>query len=715
MGEKPSYEELQARVGELEQVVRDRSGPHGSESDFFVSLDRVNRAMQGTSDLHQVMQDVLDVVLSVFGCDRAFLLYPCESDATSFEVPMERTVPRYPGAFELGVSVPTTPEVRATFGASLATDGALHLSIGDTNDPEAEPWKTYEIKTLLGMALRPRTGKPWMFGLHQCSHVRAWSDRERQLFLEIGRRLADGLNTLLMYRDLQQREGLLTTMFENIPNAIFVKDAQTLKLVRCNRAAEQLLGYTRQELLEKTNYDVFPEDIAARYTAHDRQVLATKRLDVVPEVVIDRRDGRKRQVHTTKVPILDEQGAAKYLYLIVEDTTERRSLQAQLQQSQKLESIGRLAGGEAHDLNNMLTVIIANTDIVLAQVDPGQPLFRRLEDVRQAAERSAALTQQLLAFARKQTVAPRVLDLNATLSEMIKLLRLLIGSHIELAFRPAAELWQVRIDPSQIDQVLTNLCVNARDAIEGNGTIAIETSNVTIDEAYCARHSGSVPGDYVRLRVSDDGCGMDQGTLGQIFEPFFTTREVGKGTGLGLAIVYGIVSQNAGFIEVESEPGRGTTFTLHLPRQSGTDKGVRRTAAAVSEPAGRETILVVEDEPSLLALVGLMLQRLGYRVLAAARPSEALRLAKEHDGELHLIITDVLMPEMNGPTLARQVAALHPAIRCLFMSGYMDDVLHQGVVEENVHLIQKPFSMQSFGAKVRVVLDSDAYQSPFAP
>jgi CheY-like chemotaxis protein len=339
-------------------------------------------------------------------------------------------------------------------------------------------------------------------------------------------------------------------------------------------------------------------------------------------------------------------------------------------------------------------------------VDPAQPLHADLLEIRKAAERSADLTRQLLAFARKQVVSPKVLDLNDTTAGMLKMLQRLIGEDIHLAWLPGANLWTVRIDPSQIDQILANLCVNARDAISGVGKITIETGNIALDEAYCADHAGFVPGKYVLLAMSDNGCGMDKGILGKLFEPFFTTKVVGKGTGLGLATIYGIVKQNNGFINVYSEPDQGTTFRIYLPRHIGKAEQVRTEVRQEPVMRGQETVLVVEDEPSLLELSKLMLETQGYLVLTAGTPGEAMRLAEKHAGEIHLLMTDVVLPEMNGPDLAQKLLSVHPNLKCLFTSGYTANVItHHGVLDEGVHFIQKPFSRKDLAAKVREALE----------
>lgn len=384
----------------------------------------------------------------------------------------------------------------------------------------------------------------------------------------------------------------------------------------------------------------------------------------------------------------------------------RKSLEDQLIQSQKMESVGRLAGGVAHDFNNQLSVILGHTELAMGQVEPSQPLFDDLTEIRQAAKRSADLTRQLLAFARKQTIAPRILDLNETVEGMLKMLRRLIGEDVELSWNPGADLWPVLMDPVQLDQIMTNLCVNARDAIKGVGKISIETQKASIDEEYCAERVGAIPGDFVLISVSDNGFGMTGETLARIFEPFFTTKGLGKGTGLGLSMVYGIVSQNGGFLEVESKPGRGSAFRIYLPRRRETPLRVSEPAKAEAGQGLGETLLLVEDEPSILNMAKRILSRQGYSLLAAASPKEALEIARTHSGEIRLLITDVVMPEMNGKDLADEIKAHHPEIGVLFMSGYTADVIAvRGVLDDGVNFIQKPFSMQELLKKVRAALD----------
>jgi len=386
---------------------------------------------------------------------------------------------------------------------------------------------------------------------------------------------------------------------------------------------------------------------------------------------------------------------------------EKMALLTQLHQSQKMESVGRLAGGVAHDFNNMLTVILGHAELLLMRFNASHPVHTSIIEISKAAERSADLTRQLLAFARKQNASPVSIDLNVTLEGMLSILRRLIGENIDLDWRPGENLWPVMMDNAQVDQIMANLCLNARDAIANVGKIIIETENCSLDEFSCAVIKYIVPGDYVKIVVSDSGKGMEKATLDHIFEPFFTTKEVGKGTGLGLATVYGIVKQNNGFINVYSEQGAGTTFTLYLPRYEVSPENAQRKVATEACHKGTETILLVEDEAAILGITTLLLTELGYTVLQAKTPREAIRLAKEHSGEISILVTDVIMPEMNGVELSEALHSLSPRSKTLFMSGYTADIIaHHGVLNDGVHFIQKPFQLNLFAAKLREVLDA---------
>lgn len=396
-----------------------------------------------------------------------------------------------------------------------------------------------------------------------------------------------------------------------------------------------------------------------------------------------------------------------------EAEAEKKRLQNQLFQSQKMESVGRLAGGVAHDFNNMLGAILGYSELAMQKLSASDPILEYLEQIYKAAERSADLTRQLLAFARKQTITPKVIDLNQTVSGMLRILQRLIGENISLEHNTKDKELKVNIDPSQIDQLLANLCVNARDAIEGTGKISIETDLCVCSPTCCSHIEGAVPGkEYVRLSVTDNGCGMTEETLSHLFEPFYTTKELGRGTGLGLATVYGIVQQNGGCIEVTSKEGEGSKFQIYLPhhRAAETAKAPDTSESAIEKATG--TILLVEDESFVLRMTTMMLKHLGYSVLGAATPSEALKLAEKFSDKIDMLMTDVVMPEMNGKILAEKFQKICPGRGTLFISGYTADIIAQhGIIEQGTFFLQKPFDIKSLAEKLQEIFKSRQSQN----
>jgi nitrogen-specific signal transduction histidine kinase/DNA-binding response OmpR family regulator len=396
--------------------------------------------------------------------------------------------------------------------------------------------------------------------------------------------------------------------------------------------------------------------------------------------------------------------------LFVEDVTERRTLEQQLRQSQKMEAVGRLAGGIAHDFNNLLMVISGYSEFLLERLGSDPSLRGPAQEIASASDRASSLTRQLLAFSRKQMLTPRILDLNGVVTENIKMLTRMIGEDIDLVMVPGMNLGAVRADAGQIEQVIMNLAVNARDAMPSGGKLTIETSNMTLDEEYARFHPPLQPGDYIMVAISDTGAGMDMETQSHIFEPFFTTKGP-KGTGLGLSTVYGIVKQSGGYIWVYSEVGKGTTFKIYLPRVASTNEAVAplsaRAGAQRVEP-GTETILVVEDEANLRALARQFLERQGYKVIEAADGAVAMQIAVAHEGVIHLLLTDVIMPGMNGRELAQRISEIRPNVKILYMSGYTENVVgHNGTLDAGVRLLQKPFTLRELKIKVREVLDAN--------
>ncbi|MEJ2587851.1 MAG: PAS domain S-box protein [Deltaproteobacteria bacterium] len=492
------------------------------------------------------------------------------------------------------------------------------------------------------------------------------------------------------------------TLFDESPQAVAVTEIEAGQIVDVNRKFCELTGYEKNELIGKTTMDMgfYSPEERARFIREMRDAGAVNEMEIEFTV-----RGGTKVFSESYARLIHISGKPHVLSMFV-DITEQRRLESHFLHAQKMESVGRLAGGVAHDFNNMLGVILGRAEMALMGMKPEDDRYRYLQEIQKVAERAAELPRQLLAFARKQNIAPEVLYLNDTVEGMLKMLRRLIGEDIDFTWRPGANLWLVEMDPSQVDQILANLCVNARDAISGAGTVTIETQNATLDQAFCETHAGAVEGEFVMLAVSDNGCGMDREIQDKVFDPFFTTKEVGKGTGLGLSTVYGIVKQNNGFIYIYSEPTRGTTVKTFIPRYRGTtDKGAQPRPVQI--PRGRnETILLVEDNPEILDSVKDMLEELNYKVVAKGGPDEALEWVEEGEDRIHLVVTDVIMPGMNGKALAEKISAIRSDTPVLFMSGYTADAIaRHGVLEKGVHFLQKPFTLMALAKKIRAVLD----------
>jgi two-component system, cell cycle sensor histidine kinase and response regulator CckA len=489
--------------------------------------------------------------------------------------------------------------------------------------------------------------------------------------------------------------------FENALDAIYTHDLEG-RLMSFNKAAERLTGFSREEALAAgLDSLVVPDDVPQWRSAIQRGIGG----EWVPAYVLELRTrGTGRVFVEVNSRLRYEPGRPTTVQSIARDVTERRHLEEQLRHSQRLEAVGRLAGGVAHDFNNIISVITGYGEILARDLADNEVLRPKVDQVVKAAARAAGLTQQLLAFSRNQPQELKILDLNAVVSGVETMIARLIGEQIQLVTRPAPEPVTVRADSGQLEQVVMNLAVNARDAMVGDGTLTIETSNVELDEAFRAAHSGAPVGRYVRLRVSDTGCGMDAETRLRLFEPFFTTKERGKGTGLGLATVYGIVQQSEGYITVDSEPGHGAAFTIYLPR----------VEAAVEEPApagrperlaGSETILLVEDDEVLRTCGRFMLEAEGYRVLEACDGEHALEVAAQYQGPIHVAVTDVVMPRLNGRDLAMRLAPSRPDTKILYMSGYAERMIDADALEPSREaFIAKPFTASALCLQIRVLL-----------
>jgi two-component system cell cycle sensor histidine kinase/response regulator CckA len=512
---------------------------------------------------------------------------------------------------------------------------------------------------------------------------------------------------------LRESEKKFQQFYDEAPVGYHELDSKG-RITRVNRKELQMLGYSAGEMLGKPVWNFFEEEETTR-----KVILAKLSGDVsfhdTFERTYRRKDGSTLPVLVEDRVIRDSENQVIAIRSTVEDITERRRTEEalrkseeQLRQWQRVEAIGRLAGGVAHDFNNLLMTIKGCSELLLGAFDRRDPRREEVEEILKAADRATALTRQLLAFGRRQVLQPQVLDLNAVVMNMDKMLRRLIGEDIQLITSLEPEVWSVKVDPGMIEQVVMNLAVNSRDAMPSGGKLTIETSNVIHDEEYASHHVSVKPGYYVMLAISDTGCGMDKETQSHLFEPFFTTKDTGKGTGLGLSTVYGIIKQSGGNIWAYSEPGLGTTFKIYLPRVEKAAKGYkpRLKPKEVGAPGGTETILLVEDEEAVRSMVSKVLQNKGYTVLEARHGNEAIKVSERYEGSINLMVTDVIMPQMSGRELAERLASMRPEMHVLYMSGYPDNTIVQhGVLEPGTAFLQKPFTINALELKVREILD----------
>jgi PAS domain S-box-containing protein len=502
--------------------------------------------------------------------------------------------------------------------------------------------------------------------------------------------------------NLQRALDWQKAIFEGSQDAILISDIDS-KFVDVNTAACKLTGYSKEELLKMRPPDLQANADFPRLEALHNRILAGE--DLEGETKIRTKDGREIDVEFGHLRVMIS--GVPYVHTIARDITNRKRLEAQFLQAQKMEAVGALAGGVAHDFNNLLTVIRGYTEMLLETLAPDDPKYRDLALIQKAGQQAASLIAQLLAFSRKQVLQPEVLELNEAVAEMSTMLRRLIGEDVNLVVDTQPGAGQVYADPGQLQQIVMNLAVNARDAMPQGGKLTIKTANVDFDMHYVREHPMVKPGPYVMLAISDNGLGMDAATQARIFEPFFTTKETGKGTGLGLSTVYGIVKQSNGFIWVYSEPGKGTTFKIYFPRVEDKPTKVMTENKSESGSRGFETVLVVEDEGSVRALASRILRERGYSVLEASGSKEAVDVAREYAKEIHLVLTDVIMPDMSGRELVSWLEAVRPGIKALYISGYTDDaIVHHGMLDSNVAFLQKPFTVEGLSRKVREVIDS---------
>ncbi|PYO92200.1 MAG: hybrid sensor histidine kinase/response regulator [Gemmatimonadetes bacterium] len=605
---------------------------------------------------------------------------------------------------------PAVQHVRTKPAFATALEGfAPHAILSDHNIPGFGGWEALEI------AQRARPDVPFILvtgSLDEETAVRYLKGGAADYILKdrlvrLGPALLEALERARQREALREQERLLRQIIDANPSLIFVKDWNG-RFVLVNQATAHVYGTTVDALVGKTDGDFNRNtEEVAHFLRDDRDVMSSGQSKIIAEEPVTNPAGETRWFQTIKVPLRSPAEGTATLLGVATEITERKRLEEQLLQSQKMEAVGQLAGGVAHDFNNILTAIVGYTDLLAAELASNVRQLEDLEEIRKAARRAAALTRQLLAFSRKQVLEPRIIDVNAVVLNLDKMLRSLISENIELKTDLADNLGAARADPNQIEQVIMNLAINARDAMPDGGTVTIETGNVTLDDAYAGQHVSVIPGEYVMLAVSDTGCGMDAKTQSRIFEPFFTTKPAGRGTGLGLSTVYGIVKQTGGNIWLYSEPGKGTTFKVYLPAIAALPEDIGKVAPAEAPRRGAGTVLVVEDDEQLRRLTHRALDAQGYTVLVADRGGTALDIARRHKGEIDLLLTDVIMPDTNGRKLAETIRAARPGMRVLYMSGYPDGAIaSHGMLEPGVAYLAKPFTTEAITRRVREVLEA---------
>ncbi len=698
-----------AEIYDRGSVIRDGAGKAlrmvGAMSDVSAlrRAERLQRALYSIAQATATGAGLLDVLRAVhvtvselLPADNFYIaLHDPDANLISFPYFVDERepapAPRPPRrglterVLQTGESLLVTPEVFQR----LEQEGVADLVGADSVD-----W--------LGVPLKTRDRTIGVLAVQSYAEGIRYTAREQEILEFVSTQVAVAVERKEGERALQESETRYRLLFEANPEAMFVYDSETLRFLAVNQAAVRRYGYSAEEFLQMTIRDIRPASENDRLDG----VLGQPRdqAHFVDNVHHTKRGGEVIDVEILSDSLVFAGRAARLV--LSRDVSERNRLESQLRQSQKMEAVGRLAGGIAHDFNNLLTAITGYSDLLLHDLSSGDPRRQDVEEIGKATARAAALTQQLLAFSRKQVLQPRVIDLNAVVTNARKLLNRLIGENITLTTACAPHLWSVRADLAQFEQVIVNLAVNARDAMPHGGKLLIETRNVPIEDAHLTEDSVISPGGYVLLAVTDNGVGMDDATKARLFEPFYTTKGLGKGTGLGLSTVYGIIKQSGGTIWVYSEQGAGTTFKIYLPRVDATaETGHGRPSASV--PRGTETVLFVEDEPALRAVARRALAQQGYQVLDAADAETAMAMVASYPGIIQLLVTDVIMPGLSGHQLAMRLTAARPDLRVLYISGYTDEaIVSHGVLAPGVSYLQKPFSPDTLSRRVREVLDA---------
>ena len=688
--------------------------------DVLKVLDRVNAHIARASSQQDMMRAVLDDLLEIFDCDRAWLLFPCDPQADCFELPIERTRPEYPGAGAQGARVPITPWISQALCKCLERRTAVAFGpLAGQENVDSPSMRAFGVQSQLMMSISSGDGEEWAFGIHDCRQPRDYQDI-LQLFETIGHRVGDALKVSVALRNLRRSEERFRTLVEHAPEAIVIYDVGSGHFTDANPRAVELFQFSREDLLVTSG----PAAVSPELQPDGR------RSDLAAQVYLrNALDGQEQSfewvhVNASGEPIECEvrlirlpdperslvRGSIVDIRARKQVDLERKELESKLAQAQKMEAIGQLTGGVAHDFNNLLTVILGNAELI--EADSEDPAFVRevAGHIRAAAERASALTHRLLAFSRRQPLRPEVIDAGRLLRGMDDLLRRSLGETVDVELVLGGGLWPCEVDATQLESAVLNLAINARDAMSsGGGRLTIETGNARLDAEYAASHDEVKPGQYVLVAVTDSGSGMSDEVQARVFEPFFSTKEVGRGSGLGLSMVYGFVKQSGGHVKVYSEEGEGTTVKLYLPRAAPHHmQRLQRSSSPERFRGQGQCVLVVEDDASVLDFTCTLLDRLGYRSLKATDGRQGLQLLREHP-EVQVLLTDVVLTGgMNGAELAERAQQERPELRVLFMSGYTENaIIHNGRLDHNVRLIEKPFTQRTLATHLRDALKEE--------
>jgi PAS domain S-box-containing protein len=678
-------------------VLSDASAAHRLESERQV-ISEVIHALNQTANLDQLLCRIHQALKEVVYAENCFVALH-NSDADLFHFPF------FADQFD---AAPAPQRVDRSCTALVFRTGRAMLIPQSEFDRLAAKGEVELVGSpspaWLGVPLKTPSATIGVLVVQHYQNDDAYDQRDLEFLDSVGGHIALAIERRSAEDALRKSELMFRLLFAHTPLPTWVFDVETFQFLQVNEAAERLYGYTAEEFAKLSILDIQPEGDRAGFSDHLRRIEAGRHQE--------HRKHRKKDGKIFDVEIvahsLDYAGRRVRL-VVAQDLSERHLLEEQLRQAQKMEAVGRLAGGVAHDFNNLLMVIKGHTELLLGLLSPTEHVTRKIEQIDRAADRATSLTRQLLAFSRMQVLQPKVMSLNGVVEDMGKLLPRLIGEDVELVIRTAADLGTIRADASQMEQMIMNLAVNSRDAMPSGGKLVIETSNVDLDQMYTAAHPVVRAGRYVLLAVSDTGTGMDEETQTHIFEPFFTTKEQGKGTGLGLATVYGVVKQSGGFIWVYSELGKGTSFKIYLPRVDQPAEKLGAPLTSLQAPRGTETVLLAEDEQDVREVAREFLESGGYTVLEARDGAEAIQIAAGHQGSIDLLVTDMVMPRMTGQELAGRLQQNRAGLRVIYMSGYSEHAAAEAAMgDSSMRLLTKPFSRTAILRMVRQTLNEAA-------